>query len=55
MFDIASTTGLISTTAGQLGLAIAAVLTVVLGTWAALVGLGYFVRKVQKKVTGGKV
>jgi len=55
MFDIASTTALITTTSANIGIAVAAVLGVVLGAWAALIGLGYFTRKVQKKVTGGKV
>jgi len=54
MYDIASSTAQISSTAADLGIAIALVVGIVLGSWAALVGLGYFVRKAQHKVTGKK-
>jgi ABC-type dipeptide/oligopeptide/nickel transport system permease subunit len=54
MYDIASSTAQISATAANLGVAIALVIGIVLGSWAALVGLGYFIRKAQSKVTGKK-
>lgn len=54
IYSIASTTAQISSTAADLGLAVALVVGIVLGAWAALVGLGYFVRKAQSKVTGKK-
>jgi hypothetical protein len=54
MYDIASSSAQISTTAAELGIAIALVVGIVLGSWAALVGLGYFTRKAQSKVTGRK-
>jgi hypothetical protein len=38
----------------SIGLIIGITLTIVLGSWAALVGLGYFVRKVNQKLTGKK-
>lgn len=55
MFDIASSTSLITTTSAQIGVGLTAILGVVLGAWAALTALGYFTRKVHSKVTGKKV
>jgi len=54
MYTIASSTAQIATTGVEIGLAIAATVTLVLGGWAALVGLGFFTRKVTNKVTGKK-
>jgi len=54
MFPIASSTALITSTGIDIGIGIAAVLTLVLGAWAALTALGYFTRKVSHKVTGKK-
>jgi len=52
MFTIASTTELITTTAGQVGVGLLAALGVILTAWASLIALGYFTRKTSKKVTG---
>jgi hypothetical protein len=54
MYPIASSTAAIATTGTDVGIAIAAVVTMVLAAWAALIGLGFFTRKVTKKVTGRK-
>lgn len=54
MYDIASSTAQIAATGASVGLAIAAVVALVLGGWAALIGLGFFTRKVTHKVTGKK-
>jgi len=54
MYDIASSTAQIAATGLDVGLAIAAVIALVLGGWAALIGLGFFTRKVTHKVTGKK-
>lgn len=54
MWDIASSTAAINATAADLGVAIALVVGIVLAAWAALIGLGYFTRKAQRKVTGRK-
>jgi len=54
MYNIASSTAQIASTGTDVGLAIAAVVALVLGGWAALVGLGFFTRKVSSKVTGKK-
>lgn len=54
MYDIASSTAQIAATGADVGIAIAAVVGLVLGGWAALIGLGFFTKKVTKKVTGSK-
>lgn len=54
MYDIASSSADISATAADLGIVIALVVGIVLGAWAALIGVGYFTRKAQNKVTGRK-
>jgi len=54
MYTIASSTAQIATTGTDVGLAIAAVVALVLGGWAALIGLGFFTKKASKHVTGKK-
>jgi len=54
MFPIASSTDLIASTAGDVGIGLLAALTVILAAWAALIALGYFTRKTTHKVTGRK-
>jgi len=54
MYPIASSTAQIAETSVDVGIAIALVIATVLGAWAALIGLGYFTRKVGAKVTGRK-
>jgi len=54
MFDEASSSAALASAFGDIGSLIAIVVAAVLAGWAALVGLGFGVRKATSKVTGKK-
>jgi len=54
MWDIASTTDALSTAFTNTGTILVLVVGTVLVAVVALIGLGYGVRKLTKKITGGK-
>jgi len=54
MFTIASSTAALSTAYTDIGTVIAVAVAAVLVAWAALVGLGFGVRKASRYVTGRK-
>lgn len=54
MFTEASSSAAITAAYGDIGTLVAVVIAAVLGGWAALVGLGFAVRKATAKVTGRK-
>jgi len=54
MWDIASTTDALTTAFSNTGVILALVVGTVLVAIVALIGLGYGIRKLTKKITGGK-
>jgi len=52
MWDVASSTSALTTAFGNIGVIFAVAITAILVAWAALVGLGFGLRKAKKYVTG---
>lgn len=52
MWDVASTTAALSSAYSDIGVIFAVAIAAILAAWAALVGLGYGIRKARKYVTG---
>jgi len=52
MWTVASSTGALSSVYGDIGVIFVVAITAILAAWAALVGLGFGIRKAKKYVTG---
>lgn len=52
MWDVASSSAALTSAFGNIGILFAVAITAILTAWAALVGLGFGLRKAKKYVTG---